>query len=597
MAGCLVHIILVLVLCILLQGKADVIWSEFRPPAECEHGCAVWEDVPEAREDWENTTLLQQAGSFCAEPGRKFSLTPWCYCAKGNATKGKMDINWEGTPTHPLANRTLKLRNTYPNEGYYLSFTYGFSPPGLSGGLFVRATYGTISEATPLRFDPVLGKNDTYILYNLWPGYEGYLVWDNDYLRVGRFNTSSEAVQIQFTPSVVNNSYYAVDAPGSFISFCLQSCSGNKWIMGGYTEVKDAMSLQLFNASEASFETFDRANCRRPMSTPYTISVHEGLNTDEDEVVILFVTLEDSAPSSPPKAFVSLYPNMTSATVYTGETSKRATDFVHAVDVGGLLPNTTYYYQVQSGSPGAVKSKVDSFISEDYVVTSTITSTSSRTNTRTVTVASTTSLTSLSSTLTLTSSLSSTTASTSNTITRTWFNSISQKFMETQSQETTTVVSSTSSKSDNSLMVAGVVVATLALLCGLGIGLYFVQKRRDADNPYSDAVTNNPTFPMTQNELRQPGKSPTYAEISEEHEYQVPVLKKSTGLGMTQDGYVADDISDEKEMGSTTDSSMPTNAYVHETDVEQGLGTQKYDSNSEKLKNLEEAPVKEQSAA
>ena len=76
----------------------DVIEPYKKPPSVCVHGCAVWADLAGSgnptnqtavNELWRNHTLLIQAGSSCAQPGRSpFSdgsttggyAGAYCYC-------------------------------------------------------------------------------------------------------------------------------------------------------------------------------------------------------------------------------------------------------------------------------------------------------------------------------------------------------------------------------------------------------------------------------------------------------------------------------------------------------------------------------------
>ena len=67
------------------------------------------------------------------------------------------------------------MLSTYPGYTTYASFAYTDAPSGEPASeSWMRIGYAQ-TVAIPLRFDPVKGKNDTYLLFNMWPGHSQYV--------------------------------------------------------------------------------------------------------------------------------------------------------------------------------------------------------------------------------------------------------------------------------------------------------------------------------------------------------------------------------------------------------------------------------------
>lgn len=64
----------------------------------------------------------------------------------------------------------------------------------------MRATYPSQTDAMPLKFEAVPDQKHTYLLYNLWPGYENYVSIDGGSGWLHANASKQDAIAVEFVP-------------------------------------------------------------------------------------------------------------------------------------------------------------------------------------------------------------------------------------------------------------------------------------------------------------------------------------------------------------------------------------------------------------
>jgi hypothetical protein len=164
---------------------------------------------------------------------------------------------WGLDPSHPLDGKTQIMYNTFKTSGKaedkYVSFAYSALPPGETNNTlhWLRATYTSVKDAMPTKFEAVTGAPNVYKLKNTWPGYEGYLCEGeqsgHSYQFLRTSCSASDALQFMVTPTASGSGEYVLQTSvgKKYVSFCNGACAGGRWLAASYASRADAMTLLL----------------------------------------------------------------------------------------------------------------------------------------------------------------------------------------------------------------------------------------------------------------------------------------------------------------------------------------------------------------
>ena len=345
-----------LVLMASVADMYDVVEPFKVPPSLCKSGCAEWSSLPaQARALWRDPKSEAAAGSSCAQPGAAVNAHPmgsWCYCEMGEEGPAP-------PASHPLANQTFLLYNTYGGQDKYISFAFTAAPPAEPAAQgWMRADYPAQTDAMPLRFVPVEGQDNTYLLQNLWPGSGGaaelrkFVGADpgskGGGLWLHAWFDRAGALPVTVLPAELPSEVLLLaagdgNAKGTYVSFA----DAGLWIRAGYPK-SEAMSLKLVPSTVLP-NPWDY--CTSADGVPEQINVQIGGTTDS--VVVSFVTFGPK-PAQPPTVYAGTSAAALTTAVH-GETHQHVTAakdrvyWMHFVRLSQLKPRAQYHYKVTAG--------------------------------------------------------------------------------------------------------------------------------------------------------------------------------------------------------------------------------------------------------
>jgi len=360
-----VVIVLVASLCVrsVSSNMYDVIEPHKQAPA-C--GCADWSSLG----NFTNALFAAgkvpaNAGNSCAQPGKvvnTYTLGSWCYCKNTSDT-----VTQKAPPSdHPYDGQLFLFQDLASSR--YVSFASADSPPGVAtgGSEWMRVNYPQ-TEAVPILMKAVVGKPNTYTLFNDWSDkqdqYYFSFTWDFNWVRSIYDETDAMPVELVIAGQGKGDGVFKMKNQWPTGNYGYLGYGDSPyWLSANVTEAQ-AMTVKLIPTT-APPPNLKWGYCTSTKAVPEQVNVQAAT---ADTVVISFVTFEETMPTSPPIAMVRLagstnsFDNITGVTHTHVTATKDRTYYMHFVKVTALQPRQAYEYSVKSGGAGATASDTFSF--------------------------------------------------------------------------------------------------------------------------------------------------------------------------------------------------------------------------------------------